>query len=361
MDLLATLLAKMIALGASDLFLSTGRTPAFRVHGKLSPYDGPILDNKTTHEMARHVMTDAQYRAFMDDPEINLSYDLEDVGRFRLNIFRQRREIGIVVRAIPNQAPGIDTLGIPGVLKDVVMLRRGLVLVVGPTGTGKSTTLAALIDYRNGRDAGHIVTIEDPIEYLLPHRRSVVNQREIGIDTNSYDRALHSALRQSPDVLMIGEIRARETMEHAVAYADTGHLCLATMHANNASQAFERIINLFPETKREQILLSLSLNIRAVVSQQLVPTLEGGRTAAFELLLSTPRVGDLIRRGEFAELQEAIEKGAALGMQTLDQSLYNLYQQNVISAETALEYANSYRNMRLRMRFASAAEPATMT
>ena len=358
MPSLAKLLKQMVAHGASDLFLSTGRSPAFRIQGKLKSFDDSLLTNEATNELARAVMSEAQYQAFLNQGEMNLSFALHKVGRFRLNIFRQRRQVAMVIRAIPNAVPTPDELGIPAILKDVAMLRQGLVLVVGPTGTGKSTTLASLIDFRNHHDAAHIITLEEPIEYTLSHARSVVNQREIGIDTRSYHQALQNALRQSPDVLMIGEIRGQDSMEHAVTFADTGHLCLATLHALNASQAFERIVNLFPENKREQVLLSLSLTLRAVVSQQLVPTLEGKRTAAFELLLTNPRISDLIRRGQFNELHETMEKAGSLGMQTLDQSLYNLYEQNVISAETALEYASSYHNMRLRLRLTSTPQSA---
>ncbi len=361
MDMLIGLLRQMVERSAADLFLSAGRPPTFRVHGKLVTADAPAVEGQLTEDIARFIMSYAQYQAFLVNPDFNTSYAIEGLGRFRLNIFRQRREVALVIRAIPDVIPDIDTLGIPEALKHVTMLRRGLVFVVGPTGAGKSTTLAALIDYRNAHDASHIITIEDPIEYVLRHKQSVVNQREIGSDTNSYTNALQNALRQSPDVLMIGEIRSRETMEQVVAYADTGHLCLATLHANNASQAFERVINLFPDSKREQVLLSLSVNVRAVVSQQLVPATDGSRTAAFELLLSTPRVCDLIRRGEFGELQESMEKGASVGMQSLDQSLYNLHQRQAISAETAMEYAASYRNMRLRMRFTPEAQTAAVT
>ena len=361
MGLLTTMLRKVVDEGASDLYLSTGRAPAMRIQGRLVTQKGAPLTRQDTETLALQLMTSAQYKQFKDDPEMNLSYNVEGIGRFRFNIFRQKREIAMVIRAIPHKVPKLDELGVPPILRDVVMLKRGLVLVVGSTGTGKSTTLASLMDHRNHHHASHIITLEDPIEYLLEHDKSVVNQREIGTDTRSYAQALKNALRQSPDVLMIGEIRDQVAMEHALMFSDTGHLCLATLHANNSSQAFERMINLFPAAKREQLMLSLSLNIRAVVSQQLVPTIDGKRSAVFEILLSTPRVTDLIRRGAFDELAVTIEKGASVGMQTLDQSLYELHQSGVIAAETALEYASSYRDMRLRMRFDTAAHTAATT
>jgi len=352
MDLLSNLLKKMVRLGASDLFLSTNTPPAFRVNGRLLPRsDEPALQAGKTEKMAQLLMLGHQKDAFDNNPEMNLAFSVPGIGRFRVNIFRQRNDVAMVIRAIPPTVPDFGTLNIPEVLKEIVMLKRGLVLIVGPSGSGKSTTLAAMIEYRNANDLCHIVTIEDPIEYYLEHRRCIVNQREIGIDTKSYHEALVNVLRQSPDVLIIGEIRDRKTMEHALEYANTGHLCLGTFHANNTFQAFERIVNMFPEEKAEQLLISLALNMQAVLSQRLIPTVDGQRIPAWELLRTTPRVKELIRRSAFAELKDVMEKDVSYGMQTFDQTLYELYKQGHISGDAALEYAESVSNLRLQMRF----------
>ena len=360
---LRPLLECMERVEASDLFLSAGRTPAFRIHGRLvplealaeqgderlarlcRPLDGPLLE-----DLVRAFLTPAQWAAFTGGREINTSLTLEGGGRFRCNVFRQRGTPALAIRAIPARVPSCTDLGLPPALVELVNRRCGLILAVGPTGSGKSTTLAALLEHRSRTDACHIMTLEDPIEYHLDHGRSVVNQREIGSDTHGYREALHNALRQSPDVLLIGEIRTRETLEQAIAFADTGHLCLATVHANRAAQSIERLLNLYPEDLREQLLLSLSLNLLGVVAQQLVPARGGGRIAAFELLLNTPRVADLVRRARIAELDEALERGTTHGMQTLDQSLYNLAQEGHIDATTALEYAANRKAMALRLR-----------
>jgi twitching motility protein PilU len=343
----------MQSLGATDLFLTRGKSPAFRINGRITNTEGQSLTSSNLETLARAVIPDQFFNQFEEDLELSFCITRSGVGRFRISMFRQRGDIAMVVRSIPAAIPSMESLGIPKILRNIVMQRRGLILLVGPTGTGKSTTLASLLDYRNHNDAAHIITLEDPIEYVIEHRQSVVNQREIGLDTKSYHQALTSALRQSPDVMAIGEIRTREAMEHAILFADIGHLCIATLHANNASQAFERIVNMFPENKREQILLSLSLHIRAVVSQQLVPNTNGQLTGCFELMTATPRVSELIRQADFEGLADAMEKGASSGMQTMDQCLYSLYENGDISPETALEYANSYRNMRLKMRLAS--------
>lgn len=356
---LVPLLQHMVATGASDLFVTTGRNPALRIQGQLISLDAPPVAAETLEEAARSVMSDAQYSAFLTSPDVNVSWCQPGLGRFRISLFRQRRDVALVARAIPSTVPSPEALGMPPLLKDVVMLRRGLIMMVGPTGTGKSTTLAALLNHRNQASSGHTITIEDPIEYLLNHAQSVVNQREVGIDTRSYADALRNALRQAPDVLMVGEILSADVMEQVLAYADTGHLCLAALHAPTAAQAFERIINMFPQHQREQVQLTLSLNIKAVVCQQLVPARDGTRVAAFEILLNTPRVADLVRRGELHQLHDCMEKGTTLGMQTLDQSLYNLCQQRVIDAETAVEYAQSFRNMRVRIKVAKAVKPAS--
>jgi len=350
MDLLSKLLKEMVNSGASDLFLSTGTVPAFRINGKLRPINTTPLASGQIHKMAQLIMQKEQIDAFDDYLEANVGCTIPGIGRFRFNIFRQRNETAMVVRAIPSSIPDFKTLGIPDILHDIVMLKRGLVLVVGPSGAGKSTTLAAMIEHRNISDLSHIVTIEDPIEYIIEHKKSIVNQRELGVDTSSYHNALSNALRQSPDVIMIGEIRNTEIMENVLEFSDTGHLCLATLHANNAAQAFERIVHMFPKAKHEQLCIGMSHNIKAVVSQMLVPTINGKRTVAVELLVLTPRIADLISRGKFGELHDTLEKDTNSGMRTLDQSLYHLFCEGKISEETALAYANSVSNMRLQIR-----------
>jgi len=350
MELLSKLLKEMVSSDASDLFLSTGSPPAFRINGTLQPRPIQPLAPGTTDQMAKLVMRKEHADAFEEELEISLGYTVPGIGRFRFNVFHQRGEISLVIRAVPFEVPGFDTLGIPGMLQDLVMLKRGLILVVGPSGAGKSTTLAAMIDHRNSNTISHIITVEDPIEYILQHKQSVVNQREIGVDTKSYHKALVNALRQSPDMLMIGEIREHEIMEDVLEFSDTGHLCLATLHANNASQVFERIVNMFPQEKRDLLYITLAQNIKAVISQVLVPTIEGGRTVAVEMLLSTSRVRDLIRRGDFISLVDVMEKDTNSGMCTMDQSLYELYAEGRITEETALAYADSMSNMRLQMR-----------
>jgi len=350
MDLLSKLLKEMINSEASDLFLSTGTVPAFRINGKLRPINIAPLATGQIHKMVQLIMQKEQICAFDDHPEANFGCTVPGIGRFRFNIFRQRNETAMVVRAVPSSIPDFDTLGIPNILHDIVMLKRGLVLVVGPSGAGKSTTLAAMIEHRNISELSHIITIEDPIEYVIEHKRSIVNQREIGVDTNSYHDALSNALRQSPDVIMIGEIRNTEIMENVLGFSDTGHLCLATLHANNTAQAFERILNMFPKDKHQQLCINMSHNIKAVVSQILVPSINGKRAVAVELLILTPRVADLISRGKFGELHETLEKDTNAGMCTIDQSLYHLFCEGKISEETALAYANSVSNIRLQIR-----------
>jgi len=350
MDLLSKLLKEMINTGASDLFLSTGSAPAFRINGKLRPVNIPALTAGRTEQMAALVMKKEQLKAFETDPEANIGCNIPGIGRFRFNIFKQRNEFAMVVRSVPASVPSFETLGIPESLREIVMMKRGLVLAVGPSGAGKSTTLASMIDYRNNHDVSHIVTIEDPIEYVIEHKRSIVNQRELGSDTNSYHKALKNALRQSPDVIMVGEIRDREMVENVLEFSDTGHLCLATLHANNAPQAFERIVHMFPKDKHEQLCVGMSHNVKAVISQILVPTKNGSRTVATELLRLTPRVADLIARGSFGELHDVLEKDTNAGMVTMDQSLYHLYCSGKISEETALAYANSVSNMKLQIR-----------
>ena len=345
-----TLLAKN---GGSDLFLSTGAPPCAKFHGKLKPLDKDPFTPGEIRDIAYEIMDGEQQKEFDQELEMNLAYAIPKVGRFRVNIFKQRNEISIVTRNIVTDIPNVDSLGLPSVLKDVIMTKRGLVLFVGATGSGKSTSLAALIDHRNTNSSGHIITIEDPIEFIHRHKRSIVNQREIGVDTRSFHQALKNTLRQAPDVILIGEIRDRETMEHAIAFAETGHLCISTLHANNANQALDRIINFFPEERRNQLLLDLSLNLKCFVSQRLIPTLDGKRCAAIEILLGTPTVAQAIHKGEVESIKEIMAKSENLGMQTFDAALFKLYEEGKISFEDALKNADSSNNLRLRIKLES--------
>ncbi len=334
----------------SDLYLSTGAPPCAKFHGALKPIDRSPMAPGTIKDIAYTIMDDEQISEFEQELEMNLAYSIRNVGRFRINIFRQRNEISIVARNIVTEIPNADDLGLPPILKDVVMAKRGLVLFVGATGSGKSTSLAALIDHRNSNSAGHIITIEDPVEYIHRHKKCIVNQREVGVDTRSFQKALKNTLRQAPDVILIGEIRDRETMEHALAFAETGHLCISTLHANNANQALDRIINFFPEERRPQLLMDLAMNLRAFVSQRLVPTLDKKRCAAIEILLGTPTISELILRGEIEGIKEIMEKSANLGMQTFDLALFNLWKEGKISEEEALKNADSANNLRLKIK-----------
>jgi twitching motility protein PilU len=300
-------------------------------------------------KIAYQIMNAEQIRDFEKSPEMNLAIADPDIGRFRVNIFKQRGEVAIVARNIKTEIPSADSLGLPPILKDLIMQKRGIILFIGGTGSGKSTSLAALIDHRNKTSDGHIITIEDPVEFIHPHQKSIVNQREVGVDTNSYEEALQNTLRQAPDVILIGEIRSRETMEHALAFAETGHLCLSTLHANNANQALDRIINFFPEERHKQLFLDLSLNLQGFVSQRLIPTVDGKRAAAIEILLGTPRVCDLIKQAKVLEIKEVMEKGEQQGMKTFDSALFDLYKQGRISYEEALKNADSKNNVRLRI------------
>ncbi|MBP1151604.1 MULTISPECIES: PilT/PilU family type 4a pilus ATPase [Methylocaldum] len=333
----------------SDLYLTAGAPPAAKFQGKLTPVDTIELTDDMIKETAYSVMDEGQRRDFERRPEMNLAISEEGVGRFRVNIFKQRNAHAMVVRNIKVNIPKVDDLGLPEVLKNVIMEKRGLILFVGATGSGKSTSLAALIDYRNSNSAGHIITIEDPIEFMHPHKKCLVNQREVGVDTQTYEDALKNTLRQAPDVILIGEIRSQDTMEYAINFAETGHLCLSTLHANNSNQALDRIINFFPEERRNQLLLDLSLNLRAFVSQRLVPTVDGKRAAAIEILLGTPLVCDLIRKGEVHAIKEVMEKSEGLGMQTFDSHLVKLYQAGRITAEEAIRNADSANNVRLKI------------
>ena len=349
-DLLRLLLQKK----GSDLFITVGFPPAMKVDGKMTPVSNQALTAQHTAELARSIMNDKQAAEFEASKECNFAIAPAGIGRFRCNAFVQQANIGMVLRVITTTIPKMEDLGVPMVLKDVIMTKRGLVLMVGGTGSGKSTTLAAMIGYRNENSYGHIITIEDPIEYTHPHKNSLITQREVGVDTNSWEMALKNTLRQAPDVILIGEIRSRETMEHAVAFAETGHLCLGTLHANSANQALDRIINFFPEERRQQLLMDLSLNLRALVSQRLIPLKEGkGRVAAVEVMLNSPLIADLIFKGEVHEIKEIMKKSRELGMQTFDQALFDLYEEGKISYEDALRSADSVNDLRLAIKLNS--------
>ena len=339
----------MVMKDASDIYLSTGAPPSAKIQGQLTPLEQATLPAGKTREIAYAIMDDEQIKEFETKPEMNLALSESGVGRFRVNIFKQRNEVSLVIRNIVTDIPKMESLGLPETLKDVIMSKRGLVLFVGATGSGKSTSLASLIDYRNTNSAGHIITIEDPVEFVHSHKKSIVNQREVGVDTDSYEDALKNTLRQAPDVILIGEIRDRETMEHAIAFAETGHLAISTLHANNANQAMDRIINFFPEERRNQLLLDLSLNLRAFVSQRLIPTVDNKRCAAIEILLGTPLVCESIKRGDVGELKEIMEKSINLGMKTFDVALFELYKAGRITMEEALRNADSANNLRLKI------------
>ena len=333
----------------SDLYLTAGAPPAAKFQGQLKPLEATILTKERIKEIADSVMDAEQKEQFEHVPEMNLAISETGIGRFRINIFKQRNNHAMVIRNIKVDIPNADDLGLPQILKDKIMEKRGLILFVGGTGSGKSTSLAALIDHRNSHSSGHIITIEDPIEYVHPHKKCLVNQREVGVDTCSYEDALKNTLRQAPDVILIGEIRSQETMEHALAFAETGHLCLSTLHANNANQALDRIINFFPEERRNQLLLDLSLNLQAFVSQRLVPTVDGKRTAAIEILLGTQLVKDLIHKGDIHSIKEAMEKSENVGMQTFDSHLLKLYKAGTITLEEALRNSDSPNNLKLKI------------
>jgi twitching motility protein PilU len=348
------LLRLMVTRGGSDLFLTADFPPAIKVDGKVTKVSPQPLTAQHTMALARSIMNDKQAAEFERTKECNFAISPNGVGRFRVNAFIQQSHVGLVLRVIPQQLPTIDGMGLPQVLKDVVGTKRGLVILVGATGSGKSTTLAAMVDHRNENTYGHIITIEDPVEFVHPHKNCIVTQREVGIDTDGWESALKNTLRQAPDVILMGEIRDRETMEHAVQFAETGHLCMATLHANSANQALDRIINFFPEERRAQLLMDLSLNLRALVSQRLIPRQEGkGRAAAVEILLNTPLIGDLIFKGEVGEIKEIMKKSRELGMQTFDQALFDLYEGNDITFEDALRNADSVNDLRLQIKLNS--------
>jgi twitching motility protein PilU len=349
-DLLRLLIQKK----GSDLFITVGFPPAMKVDGKMTPVSNQPLTAQHTSDLARSIMNDKQSSQFEATKECNFAIAPAGIGRFRVNAFIQQTYVGLVLRVITTSIPKFEDLRIPPVLKDVIMTKRGLVIMVGGTGSGKSTTLAAMIGYRNENHYGHIITIEDPIEYTHPHIKSLITQREVGVDTDSWENALHNTLRQAPDVILIGEIRAKETMEHAVAFAETGHLALGTLHANSANQALDRIINFFPEERRAQLLMDLSLNLRALVAQRLIPLKEGkGRAAAVEIMLNSPLIADLIFKGDVHEIKEIMKKSRELGMQTFDQALFDLYEEGRISYEDALRNADSVNDLRLMIKLHS--------
>jgi twitching motility protein PilU len=345
------LLKLMVSRNGSDLFITGDFPPAIKVDGKVTKVSPQPLNSGHTLALARSIMNDKQAAEFESTKECNFAIAPSGIGRFRVNCFVQQGQVGAVLRVITTTIPTFDQLRLPAVLKDVAMTKRGMVLFVGATGSGKSTSLAAMIGYRNENSHGHIVTIEDPVEFVHPHKNCMITQREVGVDTESWEAALKNTLRQAPDVILIGEIRDREVMEHAVAFAETGHLCLGTLHANNSNQAMDRIINFFPEERRQQLLMDLSLNLKAVVSQRLIPVKEGkGRAAAVEVLLNSPLISDLIFKGEIHEIKEIMKKSRELGMQTFDQALFDLFEAGRISYEDALRFADSTNEVRLNIK-----------
>ena len=348
------LLRLMVARNGSDLFLTADFPPAIKVDGKVTKVSPQPLSGQHTLALARALMNDKQAAEFERTKECNFAVAPQGVGRFRVNAFVQQGHVGLVLRTIPKTLPTIDGLGLPQILKDIAMTKRGLVIFVGATGSGKSTSLAAIVDHRNENSFGHIITVEDPVEFVHPHKNCIVTQREVGVDTDDWGKALKNMLRQAPDVILMGEIRDRETMDHAVAFAETGHLCLATLHANSANQALDRMINFFPEERRDQLLMDLSLNLKALVSQRLLPRQTGkGRVAAVEILLNTPLMADLIFKGEIADMKDLMKRSRELGMQTFDQSLFDLYENHLVSYEDALRNADSHNDLRLNIKLNS--------
>jgi twitching motility protein PilU len=340
----------MVEKNASDLFFSVGAPVNVKIEGDTRHIGNDSLNSADMRQLAYSIMNDEQISAFEGNLELNMAFSVADLGRFRVNIYRQRGEVAMVVRYIKSNIPSIDSLGLPPILKDLIMEKQGLILVVGATGSGKSTTLASMIDHRNKEETGHILTIEDPIEFIHEHKKSVVDQREVGLDTLSYSEALKNALREAPDVIVIGEIRDRETMRHALHYSETGHVCLSTLHANNANQTLERIINFFPDTAHHGLLLDLGQHLKSIISQRLIQGQDGKHVPAAEILLNTPYISELIEDGRISEIKDAMEQGELYGMQTFDQSLYKLFKEGKISIQNALSNADSKNNLRLRLR-----------
>ena len=344
------LLMIMVKKDASDIYITTGLPPAYRINSVVIPLKQEPLNSVQCEQLANSCMSEKQRAAFAADYEMNLALSYPDLGRFRVNIFRQMGCVGMVIRQIKTEVPTLEGLGLPEIFKDISMSSRGLVIMVGATGSGKSTSLAALIDHRNSSQAGHIITIEDPVEFVHQHKKCVITQREVGTDTHEYQLALKNTLRQAPDVILIGEIRDRETMEHGLEFAETGHLCMATLHANNANQALERVLNFFPEEVHPQVRLNLALNLKGILSQRLVKTIDGGRVPAIEILINTPRIADLIDKWEIGEIKESMAAGKNYGMQTFDQHLLELWKQGLITEDEALRNADSVNDLRLKMK-----------
>ncbi|OOW09728.1 PilT/PilU family type 4a pilus ATPase [Acinetobacter sp. MF4640] len=357
------MLSKVVEYGGSDLFISADFPPSIKHQGLMKPLGQQNLPSDQTKLFAYSLMNEKQRLEFETELECNFAISVPNVSRFRVNVFQQQLHVGMVIRTITAEIPNFTKLQLPTSLKDVIMEKRGLVLVVGGTGSGKSTSLAAMIDHRNENSAGHIITVEDPVEYVHKHKKSIITHREVGVDCHSWHNALKNTLRQAPDVILIGEIRDTETMEHAIAFAETGHLCLGTLHANNANQALDRIINFFPDERRNQLLMDLSSNMKAIISQRLVRTEDGrGRRAAVEIMLNTPFMSDLILKGNFHELKEVMSKSRELGMQTFDQALFDLYNQGAIAYEEALRNADSVNELRLQIKLKSSrANPLNRT
>lgn len=348
------LLRLMVQKNGSDLFVSAGFPPAIKVDGRITPQSNQVLTPTHTADLARAVMNDRQAAEFESTKECNFAISPAGIGRFRANAYIQQGRVGLVLRTIPQRIPTIDELGLPSVLRDIAMTKRGLVIFVGGTGTGKTTSLAALVDFRNEHSYGHIITIEDPVEFVHAHKNCIVSQREIGVDTEGWQIALKNTLRQAPDVILMGEIRDRETMDYAIAFAETGHLCLATLHANSTNQALDRIINFFPEERRQQLLMDLSLNLRALISQRLMPLKDRkGRIPAVEIMLNSPLISDLIFKGDVPEIKEVMKRSRELGMQTFDQSLFQHYEDELITYEDALRNADSVNDLRLQIKLHS--------
>ena len=351
---ISDLLRLLVSRGGSDLFVTAEFPPGIKVDGSIVKVSSQQLLPAHTMALARAIMNDKQAAEFERSKECNFSISPGGIGRFRVNAFMQQGKVGLVLRVIPSEVPTLDGLAMPAALKDIAMTKRGLCIMVGATGSGKSTTLAAMVDWRNENSQGHIITIEDPVEFVHPHKNCVVTQREVGVDTDSWEAALKNALRQAPDVILMGEIRDRNTMDQAVAFSETGHLCLATLHASNANQAMDRIDNFFPEERRAQLLMDLSLNLRAIVSQRLVPRQDGkGRAAAVEVLLNSPLIADLIFKGEVAEIKEIMKKSRNVGMQTFDQALFDAFENHLIGYEDALRNADSLNDLRLQIKLNS--------
>jgi twitching motility protein PilU len=356
------LLQVMVEKGASDLFITAGIPPSMKVNGQVLPITTTPLSPEKVREIVLSVMNEKQRREYLETKELNFAISARGIGRFRTSAFYQRNLAGMVLRRIETIIPSIDDLGLPDIVKDLAMTKRGLIIFVGATGTGKSTSLAAMVGHRNKNSKGHIISIEDPIEFIHQHQGCIITQREVGIDTESFETALKNTLRQAPDVILIGEVRSRETMDHAIAFAETGHLCLCTLHANNANQALDRIIHFFPADRHSQLWMDLSLNLKAIIAQQLIPTPDGkSRRACLEVLLNTPLASDLIRKGNVHELKDLMKKSVELGMQTFDQALYDLYDRGEITYEDTLLHADSYNDLRLLIKLGSEVDADYLT